>query len=97
MARGIGVSALTVVRHSARYPRTASQDYFCINEKSLFASKHDFRSWHFCDMAKHANEVRSKPGSGHPCASPRKARVWVHGQISQTVLFLFARALPTAG
>jgi hypothetical protein len=50
----------------------------------------DFRRWHFCDMARDANEVRSKPGSGHPCDGPRKARLWVHGQISQTVLFLFA-------
>jgi len=25
----------------------------------------DFRCWHFCDMARCANEVRSQPGSGH--------------------------------
>ena len=55
------MSALTVVRHSARYPRTASQDYFCINEKTLFASKHDFRSWHEADMPITLSNVRFVP------------------------------------
>ena len=37
------------------------QDYFCINEKSLFASKHDFRSWHEADMPITLSNVRFVP------------------------------------
>ena len=31
--------------------------------------------WHFCDMARDANEGRFWPGSGHPCAGPSRARL----------------------
>ena len=52
---------------------------------------------HFRDIAGDSNEGRFWPRSGHSCAGPRKARLWVHGLISQTVLLLLPRALPTAG
>jgi hypothetical protein len=49
-----------------------------------------FRFWPFWDMARDENDGRFYPRSGHPCAGPRKARFWVHGQSSQTVLFALA-------
>jgi hypothetical protein len=41
----------------------------------------DVRFWHFGDMTKYANEGRFQPGSGHSCAGPSRARLWVHGLV----------------
>jgi hypothetical protein len=32
-------------------------------------------------MTKYANEGRFQPGSGHSCAGPSRARLWVHGLV----------------
>src|SRR5258708_24452929 len=38
----------------------------------------DVSVWPFGDMTKYANEGRFQPGSGHSCAGPSRARLWVH-------------------
>ena len=35
----------------------------------------DVRFWHPADVPRYADQVRFKPGSGHPCAGPSKARL----------------------
>ena len=39
------------------------------------ASVERVRFWHLADMTRYADQVRFKPGSGHPCVGPSKARL----------------------